>query len=60
MTDSDRLARIESKLDRLHGNFSGFQLRVEHRLTKLEGRASIFGVLGGAIVVLISILLRQL
>ena len=60
MTDTERLVRIEGKVDRLDARFSTFQLRVEHRVTKLEGRASLFGLLGGMIVVLTAILLRQL
>ena len=60
MTDSERLFSIEGKLDRLDAKFSSFQIRAEHRLTKLEGRASLFGLLGGMIVVLTAILLRQL
>lgn len=52
--DTDTL--IVSKLDELRldvkqldDKVDKFTLRMEHRVTKLEGRASLFGILGGAI-----------
>lgn len=43
----DRLERIEEKLDRL-------ALSVENRITKLEVKTGLYGVLGGAIVTVVS------
>ena len=60
MNDSDRLLRIEEKVDHLISRVTSLHLGIEHRLTKLEGRASLFGVLGGMLVVVATMLLRQL
>ena len=47
----DRLTRIEEKLDQL-------ALSVENRVTKLEVRTGLYGVLGGAIVTIVSAFIR--
>ena len=60
MTDSDRLERIEGKIDRLDTRLASLHIRMEHRITKLEGRASLFGILGGILVTVAALLLRQL
>jgi hypothetical protein len=47
MTDNDRLERIEDKLDVLDSKLTELRVVVEHRVTKLETKAGIFGALGG-------------
>lgn len=50
MTDSERLARIESKMDRLGLRFDDFRVAVERRITQLEVKAALFGAGAGALV----------
>lgn len=50
MTDSERLARIEQKVDSLGLRFDDFRVVVEQRVSRLETKAAIWGA-GAAIVV---------
>lgn len=50
MTDSERLARIEQKVDSLVLRFDDFRVVVEQRVSRLETKAAIWGA-GAAIVV---------
>lgn len=50
MTDSERLARIERKVDDLGLRLDDFRVLVEGRLTRLEVKAAIWGAAAGAIV----------
>jgi uncharacterized membrane protein len=50
VTDSERLARIEGKLDGLALRFDDFRVTVEQRTTKLEIKAALLGTAGGAVV----------
>lgn len=58
MTDSERLARIEAKVDSLGLRFDDFRVAVEQRLTRLEVKAALFGAFGGAIVGLVAKVLQ--
>lgn len=49
MTDSDRLARIEEKIDGLAVRFDDFRVEVAQRLTALEVKAAVWGALAGAV-----------
>lgn len=48
--DSEKLARIEEKLDALALRFDDFRVAVERRMTQLEVKAAFFGSLGGIAV----------
>lgn len=50
MTDSERLERIDEKLDALTLRFDDFRVNVERRLSRLEMKAALLGTLGGAAV----------
>lgn len=50
MTDSERLARIETKLDSIGLRFDDFRVLVEQRLTRLEVKAALWGTFGGFVV----------
>lgn len=45
----DRLERIEDKIDENSRKLDSLALSVEHRVTKLETKAGIFGLIGGLI-----------
>ena len=45
----EQLNRIEQKVERLDEKLDRHQIDTEHRVTKLETKAGIFGLLGGAI-----------
>lgn len=50
MTDSERLARIEAKVDALGLRFDDFRVVIERRLTRLEVKAAAWGAGAGALV----------
>lgn len=50
MTDSERLARIERKVDELSLRFDDFRVAVERRVTKLEVKAAAWGAGAGAVL----------
>lgn len=50
MTDSERLLRIEEKVDGLGLRFDDFRVLVESRITKLEVKAALWGTFGGFVV----------
>lgn len=50
MTDSERLQRIEHKMDDLALRFDDFRVAVERRVSRLEMKAAAWGTLGGIAV----------
>lgn len=50
MTDSERLARIEAKVDALALRFDDFRVGVEGRVSQLETKAALWGAGAGAAV----------
>ena len=54
MTDSERLARIEQKVDALGLRFDDFRVTVEQRVSRLEVKAAVAGTLGGGIGALLA------
>lgn len=50
MTDSERLQRIEKKVDDLGLRFDDFRVLVEQRVTKLEVKAALWGAGAGTLV----------
>ena len=50
MTDSERLARIEEKVDALALRFDDFRVTVEGRVRELEVKAALWGAGSGAVV----------
>jgi hypothetical protein len=54
MTDSERLARIEAKVDALGLRFDDFRVSVEQRVSRLEVKAAVAGTLGGGIGALLA------
>ena len=59
MIDSERLERIETKVDCLDRKIIELRVAVEHRVTRLEGKASLFAVLGGFLAAVAMLLLRR-
>lgn len=57
MSDSERLARIESKMDSLALRFDNFRVTVEGRVSRLEVKAALWG---GAAAALVSIAAKVL
>jgi len=55
---TEQLQRIESKLNELDNKLDELRNVVEHRLTKVEGRASIFGVIGIAAAAFVAWLIK--
>ena len=47
--NDDRLERIEKKMDKLDEKLDDYQLAVEHRVSVLEVKAGVWGMLGGVI-----------
>lgn len=47
MTTDDRLERIETKIDTLSTRHEDLRVSVEHRMTKLEVKAKVAGILSG-------------
>lgn len=57
--DTERLARIETKVDALGLRFDDFRVSVEQRVSRLEVKAAIAGTLGGGLGALVAqVLLR--
>jgi len=52
MTDSERLARIEGKMDALALRFDNFRVAVEGRVSRLEVKAALWGGAVAAVVTL--------
>lgn len=50
MTDSERLFRIEQKVDELALRFDDFRVAVEGRVSRLEVKAALWGAAGGTII----------
>ena len=50
MTDSQRLERIERKMDSLSLRFDDYRVKVEARVTRLEVKAAMWGAGAGAAV----------
>ena len=50
MTDTERLQRIEQKVDGLGLRFDDFRVLVEQRVTKLEVKAALWGAGAGTVV----------
>lgn len=44
-----RFDRLDVKVDSLHSDLAQTKVVVEHRLTKVEVKSSVFGTIGGAI-----------
>jgi hypothetical protein len=59
MTDSERLARIEKKVDDLGLRFDDFRVAVESRVAKLEVKAAVAGTLGGGLGALLAQLVTR-
>ena len=57
MTDSERLARIEGKMDALALRFDNFRVAVEGRVSRLEVKAGVWGGVGGILAALLLIAL---
>lgn len=49
MTDSERLARIERKVDDLGLRFDDFRVLVEQRVSRLEAKAALWGAVAGTV-----------
>lgn len=50
MTDTERLQRIEQKIDDLNLRFDDFRVAVEQRVSRLEVKAAMWGTIGGLAV----------
>jgi hypothetical protein len=53
MTDTERLARIEEKVDAVGLRLDDFRVSVEGRISRLEVKAALWGTFGGIVVAVV-------
>jgi tetrahydromethanopterin S-methyltransferase subunit G len=54
MVSDNDFERLEEKIDELGKGLNDLRVSVENRVTKLEVKTGLYGVLGGAVVTVIS------
>ena len=54
MVSENDIERLEEKVDDLRYSLERLALKIEHRVTKLEVKTALYGVMGGAIVTIAS------
>ena len=62
MTDhelAEDIRYIRERVDDTNKQVSDLRVSVEHRLTKMEGRASVFGLVAGAIAAFLTSILHR-